>query len=290
MKKFIFFNIITLLVILGIAPVYGQQEQSFPRGAIFDQEAYDQLPRRPELDAVVYEALPRVFSLKQYAPLPGDQENYGTCVGWAAAYAARTISESVALSRLNQTQTTQNAFSPLHVYKSIRPDDLYGIYGAEIFTALDMIRDIGAVRMLDIERTIDFRRIDLSHYKNSDKYPIAGYVTLFSSEDRSKPALILRMIRKSLSEGRPVIIGMNTPDSFYDAVNIWQPNENPRYFYGGHAMCVVGYDDNRGAFEIINSWGRKWGNGGFMWIPYNAFTDFVIEGYEIIDIDTFESE
>jgi hypothetical protein len=50
-------------------------------------------------------------------------------------------------------------------------------------------------------------------------------------------------------------------------------------------MCVVGYDDeiNGGAFEVLNSWGGKWGNRGFMWIPYSAFVDFVMEGYEMIE-------
>jgi len=33
----------------------------------------------------------------------------------------------------------------------------------------------------------------------------------------------------------------------------------------------------------MNSWGRKWGNGGFIWIPYDAFVNFVTEGYEIIE-------
>jgi len=40
---------------------------------------------------------------------------------------------------------------------------------------------------------------------------------------------------------------------------------------GGHAMCIVGYDDTKfgGAFEIVNSWGDDWGNNGFLWIKYN---------------------
>jgi C1A family cysteine protease len=48
-------------------------------------------------------------------------------------------------------------------------------------------------------------------------------------------------------------------------------------------MCVAGYDDNRGTFELINIWGRKWGNGGFIWIHYAAFVDFVMESYELIE-------
>ncbi|MDR0324268.1 MAG: hypothetical protein LBI12_07465, partial [Treponema sp.] len=128
--------------------VFGQA-----RGAIFDEAEYNRLPRIASYAASSYEGLPDSFSLKQYAPLPGDQADYGTCVGWATAYAARTISESVALNRLNQTETTRNAFSPAFIYRNARPDDRYGIYGMQIYSALDLMKDTGAVKMPDIERT-----------------------------------------------------------------------------------------------------------------------------------------
>jgi hypothetical protein len=277
------FGFFLSLSLFAAASVFGQSEQSYPKGAIFNEEAYSKLPKKAALATRAYEGLPRSFSLKQYAPLPGDQTNYGTCVAWASAYAARTISESVALNRRNQTETMQNAFSPVYVYRNIRPDDPECQRGAQIFDALDLMRDSGAVRMLDIERSMEFPRVDLSNYRESRRYPIGGYVTLFSREDRQKPALITRVVKKSLSEGKPVVIGMNTPDSFIEAKNIWTPTENPGNFYGGHAMCVVGYDDDKGAFEIINSWGRKWGNAGFIWVPYNVFVDFVVESYEMIE-------
>jgi C1A family cysteine protease len=278
-----FFGVNFFLFLFAAASIFGQSEQNYNNGALFNEEAYSKLPKKAILATRSYEGLPKSFSLKQYAPLPGDQTDYGTCVAWASAYAARTISESVALNRRNQTETTQNVFSPVYVYRNISPNDPDCQRGARIFDALDLMRDSGAVRMLDIERSMDFPRVDLSHYRESRRYPIGGYVTLFSREDKQKPALITRIVKKSLSEGRPVIIGMNTPDSFIEAKNVWMPKENPGNFYGGHAMCVVGYDDNRGAFEIINSWGRKWGNGGFIWIPYQTFVDFVIESYELIE-------
>ena len=270
-----FFTVFSLCASL----VFGQG-----RGAIFDEQ-YDNLPRRAELAGRFYEGLPSSFSLKQFAPLPGDQGDYGTCVGWAAAYAARTISESIALNRLSQTETTQSVFSPIYIYRNIRPDDPSGMRGAQIYSALDYMRDSGAARMLDIERFGSFLQVDLAYYRTTRKYPIGDYVTLFSRDDRRKPALITRIVKKSLTEGRPVIIGMNTPDSFNDATDVWRPREDPGRFYYGHALCVIGYDDNRygGAFEVLNSWGRKWGNGGYIWIPYSVFTDFVMEAYEIIE-------
>jgi len=254
------------------------------RGAILD-ENYNSLPRRADLYSVSYEGLPGSFSLKQFSPFPGDQSDYGTCVAWAASYAARTIMESIALNRLNQTETTQNAFSPVYVYRNIRPDDPECLYGTQIYTALDFMRDTGTTRMLDVEREVSFPRVDLAYYRTIRKYPISGYVTLFSRDERQKLTLITRIIKKSLTEGKPVIIAMNTPDSFDNARDVWKPAENPDNFYYAHALCVVGYDDNRygGAFEVQNSWGRKWGNGGYIWIPYQTFVDFVYEGYEITD-------
>jgi hypothetical protein len=266
-----------------VTAVFGQPEPRYLKGAILDDKTYNKLPRKAALSIRAYEGLPKSFSLKQYAPLPGDQTDYGTCVAWASAYAARTISESVALNRRNQTETTQNVFSPVYIYRNIRPDDPECLRGSEIYVALDLLRDSGAVRMLDIERSMDFPMVDLSYYSESRRYPIGGYVTLFSREDRQKPALVTRIVKKSIAEGKPVVIGMNTPDSFIEAKNVWEPTEHPDRFYGGHAMCVVGYDDDRGGFEVINSWGRKWGNGGFLWIPYKVFVDFVMESYELIE-------
>jgi hypothetical protein len=78
---------------------------------------------------------------------------------------------------------------------------------------------------------------------------------------------------------------MNCPDSFFKAQEAWQPRESPYDKYGGHAMCVAGYDDAEygGAFEVQNSWGAAWGTGGYIWIPYSVFNQFAAEGYEIID-------
>ena len=254
------------------------------RGAIFDEE-YDNLPRRAELSGRAYEGLPASYSLRLYAPLPGDQADYGTCVAWAAAYGARTISESIALNRLNQSETTQNAFSPVYIYRNARPDDPGCLRGMQIYRALDYMRDVGTVKMHDTERTVSFPRVNLAYYRTLKNYPIADYVTLFSRDERKKPALITRIVKKSISEGKPVIIGMNAPDSFTAATEVWRPTEDPSVFYYGHALCVIGYDDSKygGSFEVLNSWGRKWGNGGYIWIPYDTFVDFVTEGYEIIE-------
>jgi len=79
---------------------------------------------------------------------------------------------------------------------------------------------------------------------------------------------------------------MKTPSSFDFAKDVWNPKEDPAGAYGGHAMCVVGYDDNMhgGAFEIQNSWGLRWGNNGYIWIKYDDYAKFTRYAYEFVDL------
>lgn len=284
----VFSETIRLALVIGImaamaVPLFAQVDAEYPRSAVLDESLYESLPRRSLLAARAYDVLPKAVSLKAYAPAPGDQTPYATCVGWAAAY-ARTISESRALDRRDRSEITANAFSPVYIYKSIS-DDPECQEGTSISAALDLMKAKGAVKMLNDEPNTDITKIPLSSYAASKRYPISGYVTLYQNPRASGNLSQINLVKKSLASGKPVIIGMNTPPSFFEPGDIWHPRENPTGFYGGHAICVVGYDDEKegGAFEVLNSWGRKWGRGGFVWIPYNAFSRWVREAYEIIE-------
>lgn len=63
----------------------------------------------------------------------------------------------------------------------------------------------------------------------------------------------------------------------------WNPTSSDfnQSGFGGHAMCVVGYDDyyEGGSFLIMNSWGTDWGKGGFAWVRYSDFKEFNVEAY-----------
>ena len=88
-------------------------------------------------------------------------------------------------------------------------------------------------------------------FSKAEKYKIKDYAKVFGIYD-SKDFKI-KAVKKSISQKNPVIIGMNTPASFYKAKDAWIPTESSSNSYGGHAMCVIGYDDSKhgGAFEIM---------------------------------------
>lgn len=37
----------------------------------------------------------------------------------------------------------------------------------------------------------------------------------------------------------------------------------------GHAICLCGYDDSKGAFKFKNSWDIGWGDKGYAWVSYD---------------------
>jgi C1A family cysteine protease len=38
---------------------------------------------------------------------------------------------------------------------------------------------------------------------------------------------------------------------------------------GGHAVCIVGYDDAKKRLKFKNSWSRSWGDAGCAYISYS---------------------
>jgi hypothetical protein len=98
--------------------------------------------------------------------------------------------------------------------------------------------------------------------------------------------LDMRAIKENLAQGAPVVIGMMVGESYMQNMlgkDVWypEPGDAGMMGFGGHAQCVVGYDDTKygGAFLIMNSWGPEWGNNGFAWVRYPDFKRYVREAY-----------
>lgn len=73
-------------------------------------------------------------------------------------------------------------------------------------------------------------------------------------------------LQKVLLSGKPAVIGIKIWDGFYynRSGEIPMPVEGKERYWGGHAILIVGYKNNK--FKLLNSWGTGWGNSGFAWI------------------------
>ncbi|HAI74857.1 MAG TPA: cysteine protease [Microscillaceae bacterium] len=277
---------ISLFIWLSVFYTFTAWAQDPGMGMNFDDNAYDKVLKKAPLLTRNYQGLPAKASLKEYCPIPQSQGQFGTCVGWSSAYAGRTIVEAKTNGWKDKTQITNNAFSPLFVYSLIKfDDDLNCQNGTYINKALDIMRETGVSKfdkVADPCPTPDALPEDA--FTNAAQFKIQDYAKLFGdAEDKVNK---IRSMKKALSSGNPVIIGMKLPPSFFKARGVWSAmaDENPANKYGGHAMCVIGYDDEKegGAFEIMNSWGSNWGNEGFIWVKYEDFVNYTKYAYEVI--------
>lgn len=252
-------------------------------GCVLDAEKYEQVPLAHPLMRGDFRDLPFEVSLRKYAPTPQNQGSYGNCVGWSTAYAARTILMAKQQGWDNLVLVTQNAFSPFFVYEQAKAvTDIYCQDGTSLYNALEIIKQVGTVKLQDYDEQCG-QIISNNLQKAAQEFRIKDYKRLFESRANNKVTLV----KKSLAEGKPVIIGIQCcAESFLGAhgLNDWQlqatDDPDPE---GGHALTVVAYDDHRngGSFELMNSWGTSWGNQGFIWVTYDDFERYCFEAYEM---------
>jgi len=91
-------------------------------------------------------------------------------------------------------------------------------------------------------------------------------------------------VKAAITEGHPVIFGMYLFESFF---YIKEPLEEQNYlgrnsgtdYVGGHAMAIIGYDDNLngGSFIVENSWSEAWGDNGHWALRYDVFNMDVMD-------------
>jgi hypothetical protein len=223
--------------------------------------------------------LPESVSLANFAPQRLNQGQQGSCVAWSSVYAARTILESSS----TRNDPNQIAYSPAFVYNNIALEDCQGSY---ILKAMEFMQQTGAVSMEDFkyDETDCSRQANNALIQKASGNKIHGFHRLTESEDVN--GINIRAIKEHLAKDAPVVIGMMVGGSFMQQMTgqkVWHPSDEDRQQmgFGGHAMCVIGYDDRveGGAFQVMNSWGADWGQNGLAYIRYGDFKEFVREAY-----------
>ncbi|MEM6800894.1 MAG: C1 family peptidase [Bacteroidota bacterium] len=266
----LFLSHMILFLILLHNPSIGQ-------GLEFDDKAYyEQALDYDILRGSKQSKLPPSVSLKAYAPTPKDQGSYNNCVAWASAYAARGIMEAYKRKVTNKEIIQRNAFAPGFIYKLIAPtNSCYEPTSIEL--ALKVMQEKGAAKYTDVNQVCP-QSLSRKAYASASRFKIKDYKRLFYYKEPATEKI--QSIKQALSEAKPVIVGMRCTPSFEhaDGYDLWKPKEskNTHNFFG-HAMCILAYNDSKygGAFQIMNSWGTRWGNKGFIWVRYQDFTNFV---------------
>lgn len=276
-----------LLLWLGFAAAAGAQNDEFGTGLLEDDEAFEQNVEmmadfsndgRRALD------LPRRVSLRPHAPFPKSQGNINSCIGWAMGYGALTIQKAYREGNTDRKQITDNAYSAMFIYNQVKEGNcLSGAYVHSAAAFLQQNGDCGH-RQFD-DPPADCLRQPAEDLKSSSKNnAIKDYVALFNR--KTDPKTIVMRTKRSVAEGKPVVVGMRIRESLKllkPRNPIWKPTDMVSdNVLGGHAVCVMGYNDSLGVFEIMNSWGEQWADKGFFFMGYKDFTQYAFQGLQLI--------
>ncbi len=261
-----------LLIVFWLSSIIVSAQEPYPTGTLLDDSGYD---LHEAYDLKGYNGnLPKVVSLKDNLPKVGDQVNLPLDVGWAIAHATTLLD-----SRSKVLRGDVKFRSPDFVNMLLSEKEDICEKGVSLSDAVNVLKDIGIP-------TIDRYRDPCPEGINGEVLFLARSEDVYSfqktfNRDMSNKEKVER-IKNKIALDQPVLIAMHTPRSFLFPGVFWQPKETEPEEWPLHTMVVVGYDNSvgGGAFEIVNSWGKDWGNQSFTWLRYNDLS-FVRYSYAV---------
>lgn len=238
--------------------------------------------------------LPFKSSLKKHVPEIEFQDG-GTCVGFASFYYGLSIMYNSKFEITSEEGKIAHSFDPYFIYSFLNNEANNCDSGMRFKEAFEISKMIGAKK----EHFPPFTQCDTkwsddsidSVYSYTKPYAIKSW-TEIDKNDYTTKDLIEIIKGKIHNDKTPIIGGFSYVESmsWYSPENLlgvksdglWDPRSYEQ-IKGGHAMCVIAYDDYKfgGSFMIANSYGQDYGDKGFLWVSYDDFIEFVEEIYFI---------
>lgn len=251
----------------------------------------------------------------KFFPVIGDQGRIGSCSSYASTYYLMSYMTNMVMNREGRTEDGQllaeNTFSPRWTYSMVNKGADNGSF---VERNLYAIRDIGVLPIKDFKfefnnLPIDYKEwnMDTELERKAQKYSISKLYNIRFLNTSNITKEDLCRLKKMLLDGYNFTFSkdagcyMNTVciTTEEKGNKVYQSNlsyTNDKGLIGltpsdslGHAMSIVGYDDNvwvdinqdkevqdseKGGLKIANSWG---GNG-FIWLPYSLINETIING------------
>ncbi|SPF46958.1 Xylellain [Candidatus Desulfosporosinus infrequens] len=213
--------------------------------------------------------LPKAVDLRTGCSPIVDQGELGSCTANAIASGLREYWENQA-GKLTYLSRLWLYWEERNIEGTVNDDA-----GAEIRDGMKVLQQIGCAPEADWP-------YDVSKFTQTPTTQSTADAVPFTITEYHRVTDLMAM-KAALSEGYPVVIGINVYESFESdqvaktgIVPLPIPGEN---LLGGHAVLAVGYKDNETAGFVAcrNSWGESWGDKGYFYLPYNYFASNVTD-------------
>lgn len=201
-------------------------------------------------------SLPVWVNLMAFCPQVYDQGDIGSCTAQSASCMYATVFHKKSKQRIDPSR--------LFIYYNTRSiqNTLHEDSGATLRDTMKALRRYGVCQ----EKYWIYANIRLFQkptpvcYQEGQRRQVLSYASV---------PLQLNTMKQLLYQKHAFVIGFLVYPSFFtsgDTVPVPNPASEP--LLGGHAVCIIGYDDRRQAFLARNSWGLGWGVNGNFYFPY----------------------
>lgn len=261
------------------APAPPAAARHYPTGLVpISPEEYDALPKMGAFRA--WE--PRHIDLSPLFPLPGDQYPKPDCTAWATAYSGLGYLRGRSLG--HRPRSAAEEPSPAYVYNRLRPSGSSCSVPTRMTDALNLLKSEGTVSFAEFPDNPDQCANPVAHSlvgaQSDQRLGDFRAIDRERAHDWQSPVRI-DDIKGALFLQQPVVFAMPAPQDFMNFTGSGIYEHASAESTNWHAMTVVGYDDERQAFRVINSWGTGWGDGGYIWIGYDTFKRLAGEAYAL---------
>lgn len=244
--------------------------------------AIGKLLRARPFAAKVEAGIPEKVSYRNQMTDIRDQGCFGSCVGFATTAMKEWQSTQEHLKEVKAGKRDERKGKPYNlseawVYWNCKTIDPWpNEEGTSIRCAMQIIQNKG------VPEEDAWPYTDKPNKKGKPK-KWAHLVAKWNKSESYYRITKLKQLKKTLAAVGPIVAGvMVTEDFFYpDEKGLIEYNNTQ--VYGGHAICLVGYNSKKGWIEFKNSWGERWGNRGYGYMTEDYFNATCLDMWVSVD-------
>jgi C1A family cysteine protease len=207
----------------------------------------------------------KLVDLRSTCPAVYDQDKLGSCT-------ANAIAAAYEYDQIKQNEKDVFIPSRLFIYYNERKMEgsIDTDSGAEIRDGIKSISVDGVC-------SEDLWKYDITKFTECPTQECYDNAKNHKSIEYKRVVQSLEQLKQCLIEGFPFVFGFNVYSSFetqeVEETGIMPMPKEGEELLGGHAVCAVGFDDNKRVFIVRNSWGSSWGDKGYFYMPYAFITN-----------------
>jgi C1A family cysteine protease len=204
-----------------------------------------------------------IVDLRQYCSLIEDQGNLGSCTGNA-------IAGAIELLHKRQKRTLDISRLFIYYYERMFIGTINYDSGAYIRDGIKACYTYGAP-------TENLWPYNISKFRTAP-----SKLALIDAAKRKvtsyQRAADFNQVIDAITAGYPVTIGFSVYSSFGSPIVtrtgvMPYPNIKKERLLGGHAVLLVGYNKTNNTFIARNSWGTRWGDKGYFYMPFQVIAN-----------------